>query len=105
MQPHTKSYLKAFDLLGDDIMVPCEVCQCRAVDIHHIIPRSKFGSKTKRIQDDIYNLIALCRECHDLAHAEVLTKVMLQNVHCLWLRHKRIAYKPIVLNSVDDIVL
>lgn len=57
--------------------MPCEVCGKTAVDIHHIIPRSKFGKKTKELQDDVSNLIALCRECHDKAHNNKLTKEFL----------------------------
>ena len=37
----------------------CEHCGKKAVDAHHIIPRSAGGS------NDINNLIALCRACHD----------------------------------------
>jgi len=37
-------------------------------DIHHIEPRSSFGSKRKDEQDKIENLIGLCRECHNKAH-------------------------------------
>ena len=45
----------------------CELCNIRvAVDIMHIIPRSKFGKKRKDEQDDISNLCAGCRECHTL---------------------------------------
>lgn len=51
--------------------IPCFVCGCKAVDIHHIIPRSKFGSKTKHIQDALNNLVALCRTHHELAHNDV----------------------------------
>jgi predicted HNH restriction endonuclease len=36
------------------------------------------GSKTK---DYIENLIALCRNCHDMAHDEVLTKGDLTFLH------------------------
>lgn len=39
----------------------CEVCESRAVDIHHIKARGMGGSKQA---DDINNLQALCRNCH-----------------------------------------
>jgi len=60
-----------------------------AVDIHHIEPRSKFGKKTKHLQDDITNLIALCRDCHQKAHLqkqpylykEELKEIHLQNLY------------------------
>ncbi len=37
----------------------CEYCGKKAVDPHHIVPRSQNGSNEKE------NLIALCRKCHD----------------------------------------
>jgi 5-methylcytosine-specific restriction endonuclease McrA len=58
--------------------IPCEVCNSKAVDIHHVIPRSKFGTKRKGEQDHISNLIALCRTCHNLAHDNVISKEELQ---------------------------
>lgn len=63
MKNHTKVYLKHFGLTGHEFC-PCEVCGAKAVDIAHIIPRSKFGSKRLAEQDDISNLMALCRDCH-----------------------------------------
>jgi 5-methylcytosine-specific restriction endonuclease McrA len=85
MQKHTQNYLKYFGLDTSD-MIFCEVCNYKgltriAVDIHHILPRSKFGSKTKNIQDRIDNLIALCRDCHNLAHAEQMSKLYLKSIH------------------------
>lgn len=80
MQNHTKIYLEYFGYSGYEFM-PCEVCGNKAVDIHHIVPRSKFGSKTKHIQDAIENLIGLCRECHDKAHNLELDKPYLTEVH------------------------
>lgn len=80
MQKHTKIYIQYFKP-HDELNISCEVCKNRAVDIHHIIPRSKFGKKTKDDQDKIENLIALCRKCHDFAHAETFTKDYLKRVH------------------------
>jgi len=60
MKNHTKIYL---DAMGYDVtdFVPCEVCQSKAVDIHHIEARGMGGSKDA---DRIENLMALCRDCH-----------------------------------------
>ncbi len=88
MQPHTKIYFTHFGY-SENEYIPCEVCQCQAVDIHHIIPRSKFGKKEKHKQDKIENLIGLCRHCHDLAHDEILIKEMLILVHKKWMRNKQ----------------
>tara|TARA_R110002012_G_scaffold215157_1_gene386239 strand:+ start:2425 stop:2682 length:258 start_codon:yes stop_codon:yes gene_type:complete len=59
MQKHTKTYLEFFDYFGDEY-VPCEMCNAKAVDIHHIVARGMGGSE----KDDIENLMALCRSCH-----------------------------------------
>ncbi len=60
MKKHTTLYFKAF---GFDIsdFIPCEVCNSKAVDIHHIKSRKIGGSTQKDTKD---NLMALCRECH-----------------------------------------
>lgn len=49
--------------MGYDIhdFIPCEVCDSKATDIHHIDARGMGGSKEK---DVIENLMALCRKCH-----------------------------------------
>ena len=60
LKAHTRIYLKHFGYDVSDF-IPCEVCGCRAVDIHHIEPRGMGGSKKA---DTIDNLMALCRECH-----------------------------------------
>ena len=46
---------------GEQDFIPCEACQNKAVDIHHINGRGEG-------KDVIRNLIALCRKCHDRAH-------------------------------------
>lgn len=77
MQNHTKIYLDFYQF-DPSSFIPCMVCGARAVDIHHIIPRSKFGKKRKAEQDKITNLIGLCRPHHDDAHAERISKEDLQ---------------------------
>ena len=61
MKPHTKIYLDHFHLYGEEF-IPCEVCGAKAVDIHHIDSRGMGGSKKA---DNIENLMAVCRSCHD----------------------------------------
>lgn len=39
-------------------------CMRRAVNLHHIVPRSR----NKKLVDDPDNLISLCFECHTLVH-------------------------------------
>lgn len=79
MQTYVVNYHKA---LGIDLgsWIACEVCGTTSVEIHHIIPRSKFGSKRKAEQDHISNLVALCRLCHNLAHDNVISKEKLQEI-------------------------
>ena len=87
MQKHIKAYLEYYNVDQNDIR--CEVCWLPWVDIHHILPRSKFWKKTKHLQDDIKNLIALCRFDHERAHLQrepYLTKGELQDIHNLNLK-------------------
>jgi len=67
MQLHTKTYLNFFGY-DENEYIPCEMCQDKAVDIHHLIKRSKIGSKKER--DFIENLVALCRDCHYSAETD-----------------------------------
>lgn len=60
MKHHTKVYMSYFGL-GLDSFIPCEICGCRAVDIHHLEARGMGGSTSK---DSIENLMAVCREHH-----------------------------------------
>ena len=66
MKPHVKAYLKHFKY-GEQDFIRCEHCGKKAVDIHHIVYRSHGG------KDEIDNLIALCRGCHEMAHNNELT--------------------------------
>lgn len=69
MNTHVKNYFKAAGLDPGDYVI-CEFPGCfkQSVDIHHIEPRSAFGSKMKAAQDSPENLIALCRKHHEEAH-------------------------------------
>lgn len=60
MKKHTKIYMDYFDYHEGDF-IPCEICENKAVDIHHIDARGMGGSKSK---DVIRNLMAVCRKCH-----------------------------------------
>lgn len=79
MERHTKNYLAYFP--SHSGYYDCEICNRPATEIHHIKRRSEFGSKTKDEQDKIENLIALCRQCHEKAHANIYTKEFLKEVH------------------------
>lgn len=60
MKKHTQIYMKAMKYDIHDF-IPCEVCDNKATDIHHIEARGMGGSNEK---DVIENLMALCRKCH-----------------------------------------
>lgn len=83
MQPHIKNYLKAFGY-DESSFIKCEMPDCsqRSVDIHHIVSRSKFGSKRKNERDAPDNLIALCRNHHDKAHGamEITYREIFQSI-------------------------
>jgi 5-methylcytosine-specific restriction endonuclease McrA len=81
MKKHTKIYMDYFSL-GIDDYIPCEVCQCPAVDIHHLEPRGMGGSKTK---DTIENLAALCRECHIFAEDDPKFNKRIKHLHKLYI--------------------
>lgn len=66
MQKHVKIYMKHYGY-GEQDIVLCQVCEAVAVDIHHIRYRSHGG------EDEINNLIALCRNCHDKAHRKLIS--------------------------------
>ncbi len=76
---HVKNYFEEYGY-NESSFIPCEVCKAKAVDIHHIEPRSKFGTKTKHLQDHPENLVALCRSCHDKAHSKQISKYELKDI-------------------------
>lgn len=58
--------------------IPCEVCESKAVDIHHIEARGMGGSRDK---DHVQNLMALCRDCHERYGDREKYKLMLKDKH------------------------
>ena len=48
--------------IGEQDVVLCEECGAVAVDIHHKVKKSQGGT------DDVSNLKALCRVCHEKYH-------------------------------------
>ena len=67
MQKYVKNYLEYY-WVDNPEELRCEVCWMKAMEIHHIIYRSHFWKNKKDEQDNIKNLIALCRHDHDRAH-------------------------------------
>ena len=66
MKNHTRVYMDFFGMTGAEC-VACELCGTvampRMLDVHHVVYRSAGGG------DNIENLVGLCRDCHDAAHA------------------------------------
>lgn len=59
MKKYTKVY---FDYFSFDLcdFIPCEICGAQSNDIHHIHARSQ----RKDLENDIINIMAVCRMCH-----------------------------------------
>lgn len=66
MKPHVALYHKAMGYYPGE-WIPCELCDATAVDIHHIEARGMGGTSQ---QDEIGNLMALCRG-HHLQYGDV----------------------------------
>ena len=64
--------------------MPCEICGCQAVDLHHIEARGMGGSDTK---DSIENLMALCRGHHVKFGDKKQHKEMLIEVHLNFIKN------------------
>lgn len=76
MKNYTKTYLDFFGYKMSDF-VPCEICGAESVDVHHIWARSI----RKDLENEISNLMSLCRE-HHIAYGDMKTKrEYLQGVH------------------------
>ncbi len=76
MKSYTKTYLKYFGYSTADF-IPCEVCQQKAVDIHHIDARSI----QPKLVNDINNLMAMCRGCHIKFGDKKQHKEYLKQIH------------------------
>ncbi len=83
MVNHVKVYLNYFGYTTADVIL-CENCGRVAADIHHLKYRSQGGT------DDISNLMALCRTCHEMAHAHQINRQELIDKHNLIIqRHEQ----------------
>jgi 5-methylcytosine-specific restriction endonuclease McrA len=76
MKSYTKVYLDHFGYSISDF-IHCEICGDKAIDIHHIHARSK----RKDLENDIANLMAVCRICHEKYGDNKQFQEQLQNIH------------------------
>lgn len=81
MKKHTALYFKFFGYRPGD-WIGCEVPDCgnEATDIHHIDARGMGGTKKP---EDIMNLMALCRPCHEKYGDKKDLKPWLRETHRL----------------------
>ncbi len=86
MKAHIEIYLKAFGYDISDFM-PCEICSQLAVNVHHISPRGRGGSKEK---DYISNLMGVCMSCHNDCENHVYSKERQYEIHHEFMRKKGI---------------
>jgi len=75
MKNYTKTYYNFFKYDICDF-IPCEICGKNSTDIHHILARSQH----RELENDITNLMAVCRDCHieygdKKQHIEYLQKI------------------------------
>lgn len=89
MQIYTKTYLDAFGLDKTDFCA-CEICGKKATEIHHILARSKY----KHLVNDIRNLQAICRSCHEEYGDQIYLMPMLLKIHQRHLEIKEIEHNP-----------
>lgn len=76
MTYYKQKYLKYFGY-GEQEWIPCEICNNTAIEVHHILAKSQGG------KDEISNLMALCRNCHDHAHSDkvIYERSYFQKIH------------------------
>lgn len=89
MQSYTKIYLDAFGLDETDFC-KCELCEKPATEIHHILARSKH----KHLLNDIKNLQAICRTCHEEYGDRIYLMPMLLKIHQRILEIHEIEHNP-----------
>lgn len=79
MKKHTQIYMNYFGYKDGD-WIACEICEKKAVDIHHIDSRG-MGGDPKGKKDVIDNLMAVCRLCHDTFGDIPEAKELLYKIH------------------------
>lgn len=91
-----KNYTKTlFDFFGYDTSdtILCECCSVVAVDVMHLWPKGKYPE----IKNDIFNLMAGCRRCHDTLSNK---KEMLLQKHLEFMLHHQPKKTLALLNEL-----
>ena len=86
MQKHTKIWMNYFDKTTDEF-IECENCRGRASEIHHIDSKGMGGTSLNK--DYIENLIAVCRICHEKAHASIEFNQELKQTHLKYMERMK----------------
>lgn len=73
--------------MGYDIsdFIPCEICEAKAADTHHIDSRGMGGTSRP---DEIENLMALCRDHHEQYGDIETLKGSLYHIHFLRMKER-----------------
>lgn len=100
MKKHTKIYMKAFSY-DVSAFITCEVCEAKAVDIHHITARGMVGNPTGD-KDCIENLQAVCRECHNKYGDAPELRHLLYSIHAKRMSAAGVTYSDTVLQGFAE---
>lgn len=99
MTEHTKEYMRGmgFDttLAFDDQFIPCEICDQKCVDVHHIDARGMGGTTE---EPHVRDLMGLCRSHHEMYGDKKQFKELLRTVHRL-----RMYSRAIFLRSIRSL--
>lgn len=99
MQLHTKIYLLAFSHPIDDptLFVPCEICQNKMIDVHHITAKRMGGSK---LQDFIENLMGLCTFHHKEYGDKSIFMNILYKYHLMRMKEAQVQFDEKIINDL-----
>lgn len=91
MTDFTATYLKGMyydtDLDFFDQFIPCEICEQRAAEVHHIDARG-MGGTTREYT--VHDLMGLCRVCHEEYGDKKQYLPLLKTMHRLRVMLRRI---------------
>jgi len=79
LKGYKKIYCDAMGYVEGDF-IPCEVCGSEAHDIHHLKAKG-MGGTTDPYKNSIFNLMGLCRNCHEKYGDKK------QYMHSLFMKH------------------
>ena len=94
MQQYTKTYMDSLGFDESDF-IPCQICEQRSTEIHHVISRKR----DKKLINDIQNLFAICRTCHQ-KYGEIKEFMpFLLKIHRAFLRNNGVPFSEEYFNE------